>query len=402
MTNNQEGYRNLLKERTSVYNDPDKIQAAGLYPFFRPITSEQDTEVYINGQKVLMFGSNSYMGLTSHPKVKEASIKAIEKYGTGCAGSRYLNGTLDIHVELENKLAEFVGKDAALIYSTGFQSNLGAIPTVTGRNDYIILDELDHASIIEGARLSFGKTLKYRHNDMDALEKVLQRCEPDRIKLIVVDGIFSMEGDIANLPEIVKLAEKYNANIMVDDAHSLGVIGEGGRGASSHFGLTDKVDIIMGTFSKSLASLGGFLAADERTINFIKHQSRSLIFSASMTPASTAAVLAALEIIISEPERIQHLWEITNYSIKTLRDHGFDLGHTETPILPILVRDNLKTFMYTKLLLEEGLFVNPVVAPAVPEDSTLIRFSLMATHTKEQVDFAIDKLVKVGKKLGVI
>lgn len=402
MTNKHEGYRNLLRERTAVYNDPDKIQAADLYPFFRPITSEQDTEVYIDGQKVLMFGSNSYLGLTSHPKVKEASIKAIEKYGTGCAGSRYLNGTLDIHIELENKLAEFVGKDAALIYSTGFQSNLGAIPTVTGRNDYIILDELDHASIIEGARLSFGKTLKYRHNDMDALEKVLQRCEPDRIKLIVVDGIFSMEGDIANLPEIVKLAEKYNANVMVDDAHSLGVIGENGRGASSHFGLTDKVDIIMGTFSKSLASLGGFLAADERTINFIKHQSRSLIFSASMTPASTAAVLASLEIIMSEPERLQHLWDITNYSIKTLKEHGFDVGHTVTPIIPILVRDNLKTFMYTKLLLEEGLFVNPVVAPAVPEDSTLIRFSLMATHTKEQVDFAIDKLVKVGKKLGII
>lgn len=402
MTNNQEGYRNLLRERTAAYDDPDKVQAAGLYPFFRPISSEQDTEVYINGQKVLMFGSNSYMGLTSHPKVKEASIKAVEKYGTGCAGSRYLNGTLDIHIQLENELAEFVGKDAALIYSTGFQANLGAIPTVTGRNDYIILDELDHASIIEGARLSFGKTLKYRHNDMDALEKVLQRCEPDRIKLIVVDGIFSMEGDIANLPEIVRLAEKYNANIMVDDAHSFGVIGEGGRGASSHFGLTDKVDIIMGTFSKSLASLGGFLAADERTINFIKHQSRSLIFSASMTPASTAAVLAALQIIKSEPERIEHLWDITNYSIKTLREHGFDVGHTVTPIIPILVRDNLKTFMYTKLLLEEGLFVNPVVAPAVPEDSTLIRFSLMATHTKEQVDFAIDKLIKVGKKLGVI
>ncbi|MDR0661196.1 MAG: aminotransferase class I/II-fold pyridoxal phosphate-dependent enzyme [Prevotellaceae bacterium] len=402
MTNKQEGYQNLLRERTAEYNDPDKIQAAGLYPFFRPIASEQDTEVYINGQKVLMFGSNSYMGLTSHPKVKEAAIEAIKKYGTGCAGSRYLNGTLDIHIELENKLAEFVGKDAALIYSTGFQSNLGAIPTVTGRNDYIILDELDHASIIEGARLSFGKTLKYRHNDMDALEKVLQRCELDKIKLIVVDGIFSMEGDIANLPEIVRLAEKYNANVMVDDAHSLGVIGKGGRGASSHFGLTDKVDIIMGTFSKSLASLGGFLAANERTINFIKHQSRSLIFSASMTPASTAAVLAALEIIKSEPERLEHLWNITNYSIKTLREHGFDIGHTVTPIIPILVRDNLKTFMYTKLLLEEGLFVNPVVAPAVPEDSTLIRFSLMATHTKEQVDFAIDKLIQVGKKLEII
>ncbi len=402
MTNRPSGFRNLLQEKTAAYNDPDKVQAAGLYPFFRAIESEQGTEVYINGKKVFMFGSNSYLGLTCHPKVKEAAVKATEKYGTGCAGSRYLNGTLDIHIELEEKLAEFVQKDKAIVYSTGFQSNLGVIPTVTGRNDYIILDELDHASIIEGARLSFGKTLKYRHNDMDALEKVLQRCEPDRIKFIVVDGIFSMEGDIANLPAIVELAEKYNANVMVDDAHSLGVIGDCGRGCASHFGLTDKVDVIMGTFSKSLASLGGFIAADERTINFIKHQSRSLIFSASMTPASTAAVLAALEIIKSEPERIAHLWDMTHYTIDALRNHGFDVGHTVTPIIPILIRDNYKTFMYTKILLEEGLFVNPVVAPAVPEDMTLIRLSLMATHTKEQVDFAIEKLVKVGKKLGII
>lgn len=402
MTTRPEGFRNLLKERTSAYNDPDKVQAQGLYPFFRPIESEQDTEVYINNKKVLMFGSNSYLGLTSHPKVKEAAIKAIQKYGTGCAGSRYLNGTLDIHVELEEKLAKFVNKDAAIVYSTGFQSNLGVIPTVIGRADYIILDEYDHASIIEGARLAFGKTIKYRHNDMDGLEKILQRCEIDKVKLIVVDGIFSMEGDIADLPRIVELAERYNANIMVDDAHSLGVIGEQGRGAASHFGLTDKVDIIMGTFSKSLASLGGFIAADERTINFIKHQSRSLIFSASMTPASVASVIASLEIMQNEPERIAHLWELTRYMTNELKNYGFDVGNTVTPIIPLLIRDNLKTFMCTKILMEEGLFVNPVVAPAVPENMTLIRLSLMASHTKEQVDFALDKIVKVGKMLEII
>jgi len=395
-------YLNILKERTSKYNEPEKVKALGLYPYFRPIQSEQDTEVYINGKKVLMFGSNSYLGLTCHPKVKEAAMAAIVKYGTGCAGSRYLNGTLDIHNELEDRLAKFVNKDAAIVYSTGFQSNLGAIPTVTNRNDYIILDELDHASIIDGARLSFAKTLKFRHNDMESLESILQKCEPDKLKLIVVDGIFSMEGDIAKVPEIVELAHKYNANIMVDDAHSLGVIGEQGRGVSSHFGLTEQVDIIMGTFSKSLASLGGFIASDERTINYIRHQSRSLIFSASMTPAAAAAVIAALDIMLAEPEHMERLWENTHYLTKCLKEHGFDLGHTESPILPVFIRNNEKTFMFTKLVLEEGLFVNPVVAPAVSEDDTLIRLSLMATHTKEQIDFAIDKIVKVGKKLGII
>lgn len=396
------GYRNLLLERTQAYNLPDKVKEMGVYPYFRPIESEQDTEVCINGKKVLMFGSNSYLGLTNHPKVKEAAVAAIRKYGTGCAGSPYLNGTLDIHVELEHRLAKFVGKEAAIVYSTGFQSNLGAIPTVTGRNDYIILDELDHASIIDGARLSFAKTFKYKHNDMESLESMLQRCEPDKVKLIVVDGIFSMEGSIAKLPEIVKLAHKYNANVMVDDAHSLGVLGEQGRGCSSHFGLTDQTDIIMATFSKSLASLGGFIASDERTISYIRHQSRSLIFSASMPPANAAAVLTALDIMTSEPERITHLWEVTNYMNKSLRDAGFELGITESPILPVHIGNNEKTFLFTKLLFEEGLFVNPVVSPAVSEDRTLIRLSLMATHTKEQVDYAIDKLVKIGKHLEII
>jgi 8-amino-7-oxononanoate synthase len=393
---------NIMRERLAKYKDPQELVTAGIYPYYRAIESEQDTEVIMNGKKVLMFGSNSYLGLTSHPKVKEAAKAAIDKYGTGCAGSRFLNGTLDIHIELEERLAKFVGKDGALVYSTGFQSNLGAIPTVTFRNDYIILDELDHASIIEGARLSFAKTLKFRHNDMDSLEKILQRCEPEAMKLIVVDGIFSMEGDIANLPEIVRLAEKYSANIMVDDAHSLGVVGKNGSGVSSHFGLTDKVDIIMGTFSKSLASIGGFVASDADTINFIKHNSRSLIFSASITPASAASALAALDIIISEPERIEKLWENTNFCLKTFREMGFDIGHTCSPIIPLLIRDNMKTYWFTKMALEESVFVNPVVSPAVADDSTLIRFSLMATHTRPQLEFALDKMQKIAKKLEII
>jgi 8-amino-7-oxononanoate synthase len=402
MKNKTQSYKNFIEEKSLAFDIADKIQESGLYPYFRPIESEQDTIVKIKGKDVLMFGSNSYLGLTCHPKVKEAAIEAVKKYGTGCAGSRYLNGTLDIHIELEEKLAKFLGKEAAIVYSTGFQSNQGVIPTVIGRNDYVILDELDHASIIEGARLAFGKTFKFRHNDMEALENALKLCESNRVKLIVVDGVFSMEGDIAKLPEIVKLAEKYTANVMVDDAHGLGVLGKNGTGTASHFGLTDKVDIIMGTFSKSFASLGGVVASSERIINFIKHTSRSLIFSASMTPASAAAVLASLEIMQTEPERIEHLTNMTRYSIKTLRELGFDIGNPETPIIPILIRDNFKTFMFTKLLMSEGVFVNPVVAPAVAENKTLIRFSLMATHTKEQIDFAIDKIVKVAKQIEVI
>ncbi|MDR1983817.1 MAG: pyridoxal phosphate-dependent aminotransferase family protein [Prevotellaceae bacterium] len=402
MKNKIQSNRNFLEEKALSFDIADKIQESGLYPYFRPIESEQDTIVKIKGKDVLMFGSNSYLGLTCHPKIKEAAIAATKKYGTGCAGSRYLNGTLDIHIELEEKLAKFLGKEAALIYSTGFQSNQGVIPTVIGRSDYVILDELDHASIIEGARLAFGKTFKFRHNDMESLENVLKRCNPDSIKLIVVDGVFSMEGDIINLPEVVKLAEKYTANIMVDDAHGLGVIGKNGSGTASHYGLTDKVDIIMGTFSKSFASLGGVIASSERIINFIKHNSRSLIFSASMTPASAAAVLAALEIMQTEPERIEHLMNMTRYTIKTLRDLGFDIGNPETPIIPILIRDNVKTFMFTKLLMSEGVFVNPVVSPAVAEDMTMIRFSLMATHTKEQIDTALGIIEKVGKQLEVI
>jgi len=392
----------LLQQKLSRYDAPQQVMKKGVYPYFRAIESEQDTVVLMSGKKVLMFGSNSYLGLTNHPKIKEAAKWAIDKYGTGCAGSRFLNGTLDIHLELEEKLARFVKKDAALCYSTGFQVNLGVVSALTERNDYVILDELDHASIIEGSRLSFSKVLKYAHNDMNALENKLKLCEPERLKLIVVDGIFSMEGDIVNLPEVVRLAEKYDAAILVDDAHSIGVIGQHGAGTASHFGLDDKVDLIMGTFSKSLASLGGFIAADKHVINFLKHNSRSLIFSASMTPASAASVLAALEIMEQEPERIQHLWDLTHYALKGFRDMGFETGKSETPIIPLFMGDDMKALLMTKYLFEEGVFVNPVVAPAVPKEDSLIRFSLMATHTKEQVDVAFDKIQKVARRLGVL
>jgi 8-amino-7-oxononanoate synthase len=393
---------NILKERLAKYDEPQKIMEMGIYPYFREIESEQDTVVRIKGKEVMMFGSNSYCGLTNHPKVKEGAIQAIEKYGSGCAGSSFLNGTLDIHKQLERALAEFVGKEEAIVFSTGFQVNLGVISSLTGRHDTILLDELDHASIIEGSRLSFSKVRKFKHNDMQDLESELKDCAPDSAKLIVVDGIFSMEGDICNLPEICRLAEKYGATVMVDDAHSLGVIGENGSGTASHFGLTDKVDLIMGTFSKSLASVGGFIASDKATINFLRHKARSLIFSASMPPASAGSVLAALEIIRTEPERIKKLWDNTNYAKKKLMDAGFDTGHSCTPIIPIMIRDNNKTFLMTKLMMEEGVFINPVVSPAVSPEDTMVRFSLMATHNFEQIDSAIDKFVKVGKMLEIL
>jgi 8-amino-7-oxononanoate synthase len=391
----------ILSSKLSSYDAPQKAMQAGIYPYFREIQSDQDTVVTIDDKKVLMFGSNSYLGLTNHPKVKEAAIAAIKKYGTGCAGSRFLNGTLDIHIELENRLAKLVNKDAALCYSTGFQVNLGVVSVLAGRGDYLILDELDHASIIEGSRLSFSKVLKFAHNDMKSLEHKLKLCDKEKIKLIVADGIFSMEGDIINLPEVVKLAEKYGASIMIDDAHALGVLGKNGSGTASHFGLTDKVDLIMGTFSKSLASLGGFIAADKEVINFIKHNSRSLIFSASMTPASAATVLAALNIMESEPERIKHLWDLTKHAIAGFRSAGFETGKSESPIIPLFIHNDIMALHMTQILLENGIFVNPVVSPAVPKEDSLIRFSLMATHTFGQVDTAIEKISKVAKEIGV-
>ena len=392
----------LLQEKLAKYDTPQRFMAAGIYPYFRVIQSDQDTEVIINGKKVLMFGSNAYLGLTNHPKVKEAAIEAIKKYGTGCAGSRFLNGTLDLHIQLEKRLAEFVGKEEAIVYSTGFQVNLGVVSCITGREDYILWDELDHASIIEGHRLSFSTKLKYKHNDMESLEKQLQKCAPDKIKLIVIDGVFSMEGDIANLPEIVRLAKQYNASIMVDEAHGIGVLGDHGRGTCNHFGVTNDVDLIMGTFSKSLASIGGFIASDKETINYLRHNSRSYIFSASNTPAATAAAGAALDIMLNEPERIEHLWELTHYALDGFRNMGCEIGNTSTPIIPLFIRDNNKTFAITRDLLEEGIFVNPVVSPAVASHDTLIRFSLMATHSKEQVTIALEKIQKVFRNYGLV
>ncbi|MDR1259064.1 MAG: aminotransferase class I/II-fold pyridoxal phosphate-dependent enzyme [Tannerellaceae bacterium] len=392
----------LLQEKLGKYDAPQKAMAAGIYPYGRMIESDQDTEVIISGKKVLMFGSNAYLGLLNHPKVKEAAIEATRKYGTGCAGSRHLNGTLDIHLEFERRLADLVGKEEAMIYSTGFQVNLGVVSCLTGREDYIIWDELDHASIIEGHRLSYSTKLKYKHNDMDSLEKQLQKCEPDKLKLIVTDGVFSMEGDIANLPEIIALSRKYNASVMVDEAHGIGVLGKNGRGTCDHFGVTKDVDLIMGTFSKSLASIGGFIASNKETINFLRHHSRSYIFSASSTPSATAAAAAALDIMLSEPERLERLWEHTHYALKGFREMGCEIGNTSTPIIPLYIRDNDLTFLIVRELFDAGIFVNPVVSPAVAPTDTMIRFSLMATHTRSQLDIALDAIRKVFRSHELI
>lgn len=391
-----------LQAKLAQYTTPQEAKAAGVYPYFRAISSEQDPEVIINGRRVLMVGSNCYTGLVNDPRIKEAAIEATRKYGTGCAGSPFLNGTLDLHKELEAAIADYIGKEDVMIYSTGFEVNLGVVSTLTGREDYIIWDEQDHASIIEGRRLSFSRQFKYRHNDMDSLEKQLQRCDPDKLKLIVTDSVFSMEGDVANVPEIVRLAEKYGAAVMVDEAHGIGVFGEGGRGVCHHYGVADKVDLIMGTFSKSFASLGGFIATDKEITNYLRHHSRSYIFTASITPASTAAALKALEIMKTEPEIQKALWRNTNLALDGFRKAGFEIGNTSTPIIPLYVRDNFKTFAITRDLLEEGVFVNPVVSPAVAPHDTLIRFSLMATHTPEQVEEALHKITKVFRAHGVI
>lgn len=391
-----------LQQKLSAYDAPQKAKAAGVYPYFRPISSEQNTEVVMNGKKVLMFGSNSYMGLTNHPKVIEAAVEATKKYGTGMAGSPFLNGTLDIHKQFEARIADYVGKEDAMIYSTGFGVNLGVVSTLTGREDYIILDEQDHASIIEGRRLSFSNYLKYKHNDMASLEAQLKKCDPAKVKLIVTDGVFSMEGDVADLPEIVRLAKKYNASVMVDEAHGIGVFGKQGRGTCDHFGVTDDVDLIMGTFSKSFASLGGFIATDKVITNYLRHHSRSYIFTASITPASTAAANAALDIMLAEPERQEHLWNITNYALENFRAMGCEIGNTSTPIIPLFIRDDYKTFHITRDLLDEGVFVNPVVTPAVAPHDTLIRYSLMATHTKEQVTRSLEAIEKVFRKYDLL
>ncbi len=392
----------LLIKTLEKYVAPQKYKEMGVYPYFRPIESDQDTVVTINGKPVLMFGSNSYLGLTNHPALKEGAIKAVEKYGTGCAGSRFLNGTLDIHIELEDRLAKLVNKQSALVYATGFMVNSGVVSCITGREDYLLFDEYDHASIFEGKRLTFSKQLKYRHNDMDSLEKQLKKCDPDKVKVIVTDGIFSMEGDMARLQDMIALSKKYNASIMVDEAHSLGVFGKNGAGICEHFNASENVDLIMGTFSKSLGTIGGFIAADESIINYLKHNSRTLIFSASITPASTGCVLAALDVMAAETWRKDALWANTYRALDGFKKAGFEVGPTESPIIPLFVRDNAKTFTLTRMLMDDGVFVNPVVSPAVPSEDSLIRYSLMATHTFEQVDESIQKITKAARILGII
>jgi 8-amino-7-oxononanoate synthase len=392
----------LLQERYKKYREPQKYMEMGVYPYFRAISGKQGTEVEMEGHKVLMFGSNAYTGLTGDERIIEAAKKALDKYGSGCAGSRFLNGTVDIHVQLEKELAAYVGKEDALCFSTGFFVNSGVLAVICGREDYIICDERDHASIVDGRRLSFAKQLKFRHNDMEDLEKQLQKCDPDAIKLIVVDGVFSMEGDLANLPEIVKLKKKYNASIMVDEAHGIGVFGKEGKGVCDYFGVTDDVDLIMGTFSKSLASIGGFIAADADTINYLRHTCRTYIFSASNTPAATAAAMEALHIIRTEPERQEKLWETTKYALRRFREEGFEIGDTESPIIPLYVRDVDKTFLVTKLAFDNGVFINPVIPPACAPQDTLVRFALMATHTQEQVERGVQVLKKIFVEQGII
>ncbi len=391
-----------LQERYKNYREPQKYMEMGVYPYFRAITSKQGTEVEMEGHKVLMFGSNAYTGLTGDQRIIDAAKAALEQYGSGCAGSRFLNGTLDLHIQLEKELAEFEGKDEALCFSTGFSVNSGVIPAIVGRGDYLICDDRDHASIVDGRRLSFARQLHYKHNDMEDLENILKTLPHEAVKLIVVDGVFSMEGDLCKLPEIVELKHKYNCSVMVDEAHGLGVFGKQGRGVCDHFGLTGEVDLIMGTFSKSLASIGGFIASDKDTINYLRHTCRTYIFSASNTPAATAAAMEALHILKAEPERLDNLWKATNYALTRFREEGFEIGETESPIIPLYVHDIEKTFLVTKLAFDAGVFINPVIPPACAPQDTLVRFALMATHTKEQVERGVQVLTEIFKEQGII
>jgi 8-amino-7-oxononanoate synthase len=391
----------VFEKCLKICEQTEGLKTSGHYFFFRKLESPQDSEVVVNGKRVIMIGSNNYLGLTTHPRVKEAAIKAIEKFGSGCAGSRFLNGTLEIHEELETKLARFFRKEAALVFATGYQTNLGTISALLGRNDVAIIDQYDHASIIDGCRLSFGKVKKYRHNDMKDLERILEATK-DKGKLIIVDGIFSMEGDIADLPNIVKLAKAYGARVMVDDAHAVGVLGAGGRGTAEHFGLEDQVDLIMGTYSKSLAAIGGFVAGSTEVIDFVKHIGRSMIFSASLPPSLVASASTALDIIEEQPQLRTQLWKNTHKMLKSYRELGYDTGTSETPIVPIIIKDSMKVYEMCKLLFENGIFVNPVVSPAVPPGRELLRTSYMATHTEEQLDKVLAAFEKVGRQLYLI
>jgi 8-amino-7-oxononanoate synthase len=379
----------------------ENARQAGLYPYFIPLTNNEGSESYIGDHRLIMIGSNNYLGLTMHPKVRQAAIDAIHEYGTSCSGSRFLNGTLELHLELERRLAEWVGKEAALVFSTGYQTNVGTISGLIQRGDYVITDKEDHASIIDGCRLSYGTMKRFIHNDMASLERVLASLPEEGGRLVVVDGVFSMGGDIAPLPELVELCKKYGARLMVDDAHSIGVLG-GGRGTAAHFGLTDEVDLIMGTFSKSFASLGGFIAGDKEVIEYIKHTARSFIFSASIPPANAAAALAALEVMQEEPERIAQVNENGAYMRRRYRELGFNIGKSETPIIPIIIGDDNKTLMAWRMLFERGVYTNPVLPPAVPPKLSLLRTSYIATHTREQLDRVLEIMEGVGKELGII
>ena len=391
-----------LQERYKSYRRPQEYEKQGIYPYFRAITSKQGTEVEMDGHQVLMFGSNAYTGLTGDERIIAKAKEALDKYGSGCAGSRFLNGTLDLHVQLEKDLAAFVNKDEAMCFSTGFSVNQGVIPALLSKDDFIICDDRDHASIVDGRRLSFAKQLRFKHNDMEDLERVLQKLPEEAVKLIVVDGVFSMEGDLCKLPEIVELKKKYNCSVMVDEAHGIGVFGRQGRGVCDHFGLTDEVDLIMGTFSKSLASIGGFIAGDFDTINWLRHTCRSYIFSASNTPAATAAAMEALHIIQQEPECIEKPWDVTRYALRRFREECFEIGDTESPIIPLYVRDVDKTFLVTALAYNAGVFINPVIPPACAPEDTLVRFALMATHTNEQVERAVVALKKIFVEQEII
>lgn len=389
-------------KKCADYSLANALRSENLYPYFRQIQSEQEPVVTIDGEKIIMLGSNNYLGLTSHPEVKEASAAAVLKYGTGCAGSRLLNGTLDIHVALEERLAAFMKVEAVLTFSTGYQVNVGVLSCLLGRHDTAILDQYDHASILDGVRLGFGRTLKFKHNDMSDLDGKLARSSKEGGKLIVVDGVFSMEGDLADLPEIVELKKKHDARLLVDDAHGLGVFGENGRGTGEHFGLEHEIDLTMGTFSKSLATVGGFIAGTAPVIEFIKHNARSQIFSAATPPGAAAAVIKALEIVEREPERRKRLWENTKFMKSELQGLGFDTGESESPVIPIAVGDDMTTFIMAKRLQEEGVFANPIVAPAVPPGQAMIRTSYMATHERDHLEQALTALANVGRELNVI
>jgi len=403
MTNTQPKTAKAIFQKCVQFTRPQEVMAMGVYPYFREISSAPSHSVTIDGTEQIMIGSNNYLGLTTDPRVKEACIDAVRKYGSGCTGSRFLNGTLDIHVKLEAELADFLNKDAVIVFSTGFQANLGAISCLAGKQDTLIIDRSDHASIVDGTRLSFGKTYKFAHNNMEDLARVLRQIgDNGGGKLIIVDGVFSMEGDIAKLPELVKIADEHGAAVMVDDAHAVGILGERGSGTAEHFGLDSEVDLVMGTFSKSFASLGGYVASSHEVINYVKHIARELIFSASMPPAAVAGVRAALQIIRSEPERIQQLWKNTRKMHKGFRELGFDIGNTETPVVPIYIGDDIDCFKFWKALSDAGIFANPIIAPAVPPGQALIRTSYTATHTDAELDRVLETFEKVGRTLRII